>query len=280
MPWAGRASTNAAKAALLCGATSVAVLLAIAAKVTDRMDAEVAGRLASFHLSAQRRAASELVQLGNLHNALVLCCGLLLLGAATRPPARVALAAAVLAGSSVTSELLSSHFDRSLVMGHGYELFTVHGSAPSGHTIVVVSIAGAALLLAPTAWREVTAGASAAAIATMGYAVMIRDSHVLSDVLAGVAIAATWSLAAAAALPSTERLVPDRLGPLPFRRSWLRLTLASTIALAVGAFLLSGRRGGVEVVRDLSTVVVPAVVVAAFGVAMALATRVATQRGR
>jgi membrane-associated phospholipid phosphatase len=129
----------------------------------------------------------------------------LVAGAVALRRRREALVAAVLlAGSAVTTQLLKP----ALAEQHG--TFALPPSWPSGHTTAVVSLAAALVIVAPPARRRLVALAGAAVSAATGLALVVLGSHYPSDVAGGVFVAVAWACLAATGLAAPARL-PQRL---------------------------------------------------------------------
>ena len=131
----------------------------------------------------------------------------LVAGAVALRRRREALVAAVLlAGSAVTTQVLKP------ALAAQHDSFALPPSWPSGHTTAVVSLAAALVIVAPPARRWLVALAGAAVSAATGLALVMLGSHYPSDVAGGVLVAAAWACLAATGLrsPAPARL-PQRL---------------------------------------------------------------------
>ncbi|MCW2841720.1 MAG: hypothetical protein JWR55_3203 [Aeromicrobium sp.] len=104
---------------------------------------------------------------------------------------RLALAAAaiaVVAGSNVTTQLLKHSILERVDFGLG-----TANSLPSGHTTVVASAVGAALLVAPALSRPVIALAGGFATTLTGASTIVAGWHRPSDVVAALAVSLVWT---------------------------------------------------------------------------------------
>ena len=131
----------------------------------------------------------------------------LVAGAVALRRRREALVAAVLlAGSAVTTQVLKP------ALAAQHDAFVLPASWPSGHTTAVVSLAAALVIVAPPARRWLVALAGAAVSAATGLALVVLGSHYPSDVAGGGLVAAAWACLAATGLrsPAPARL-PQRL---------------------------------------------------------------------
>ena len=124
-------------------------------------------------------------------------------------------AVTLIAGANVTTEILK------------FDLFTRPdlsqgaNSLPSGHTTVGLSIARAAVIVAPSAWRSTVALGVSATAALVGVALVLGRWHRPSDVIAATFVCVMWAavgLAAAALVghhpPAPARSVSVHVGAL------------------------------------------------------------------
>ena len=84
---------------------------------------------------------------------------------------------------------------------------------PSGHATAAMTLALCAVMVAPSAWRAVTALVAWGATVGLAYATLALTWHYPSDVLAGLLIAGVWVSAAVAVLLRIES--GDRRAPRP-----------------------------------------------------------------
>lgn len=109
---------------------------------------------------------------------------------------RVALAfgaAVVLVGANVTAQVL-----KHTVLDRPDLGFGTLNSLPSGHTTVVASAVGAALLVAPGSLRPVVALAGGFATTLTGASTIVAGWHRPADVVAALAVSLLWTAIAAA----------------------------------------------------------------------------------
>lgn len=97
-------------------------------------------------------------------------------------------AAAVIVGANVTTQLLK----HSILERPDFGLGTLN-SLPSGHTTVVASAVGAALLVAPRLWRPVIALLGGFATTLTGASTIVAGWHRPSDVVAALAVSLIWT---------------------------------------------------------------------------------------
>lgn len=104
---------------------------------------------------------------------------------------RVALAAGaavVIVGANVTTQVL-----KHTVLDRPDLGFGTLNSLPSGHTTVVASAVGAALLVAPRAWRPLVALLGGFATTLTGASTIVAGWHRPSDVIAALAVSLIWT---------------------------------------------------------------------------------------
>ena len=120
-------------------------------------------------------------------------------------------AVVVVAGASLTTEVLKALFSHErfwTFLGEGQPWTN---SFPSGHTTAAASIAVAALLVAPARLRGPALALGAGLTAAVGLSVVVLEWHYPSDVLGGLVIAVGWGFATLAGLRLAEpvRREPD-----------------------------------------------------------------------
>jgi len=182
----------------------------------------------------------------------------LLLGAAlgaialARGRARQALVAAcVLGGAALTSQLLKPLLATARPWETSSASQIADGSWPSGHTTAAVALALCVVLVLPS--RPVRLAAAAFALA-VPCCLMVLGTHWPSDVLGGICIAGAWFALGVAALPYVRV-------PAVSRRAltWLVLTAAAAVLVAAAT-----RPGSTAAfVQDHTTVAAAAVALAA-----------------
>ncbi len=106
-----------------------------------------------------------------------------------------AAAATVLLGANLTTQILKETVLERPDLGLG-----TLNSLPSGHTTVVASAVGAALLVAPGALRPAVALAGGFATTLTGASTIVAGWHRPADVMAALAISLLWTAVAAAVM--------------------------------------------------------------------------------
>ena len=259
------------RAGTVLPAAAIALMAAMKLGATDALDARVA-YFFRLHGSAEGRvAASEFVRLGDVRPALLLCgAGGLLAVMLARPAAAVA-AGFVVVGSTATGVALETAIDRQVIVPGSVPPVGGFGSAPSNHLLLFASILGAGLLLVPIRWRAAWIGLAILACLMMSLSLLQLESHLFTDLLASVAVAAAWTaVGTLVARALTDRL-PARLGPLPLRRS--RGALALTTGGALIAGLLSMTNDGLRTPEVAGTLLVPFAGVALSSLVIAVGVR-------
>ena len=106
-----------------------------------------------------------------------------------RGKARLAIGAAIIiGGADVTTQVLKHSFLDRPDFGLG-----VLNSLPSGHTTVVASAVGAALLVAPGGVRPLVAAAGGFATTLTGASTIVAGWHRPADVVAALAVSLVWT---------------------------------------------------------------------------------------
>jgi membrane-associated phospholipid phosphatase len=176
---------------------------------------------------------------------------------------RTALAAALLvAGANATTQALKP------ALGHlhpfGDPRAQIQSSFPSGHATVAMSIALAAVLVAPAGWKVLVALAGAAYAAGVGISLLVQASHYPSDVAGAYLLTGAWAGAMAA-------LLMDRPGEAKAgsRRSGLIAAGLAVAAFGVVVAVAVDRHPGIVFQLHAQTKLVFALVVLA-GLALAV----------
>lgn len=115
----------------------------------------------------------------------------------------------ILAFAPLTTELLKSLLAHSHVpIRRG--LYVPAASLPSGHSTAALSLALAAVLVAPRALRPFIGALGALFALGIGFCQLVLVRHMPSDVLAGYLVASFWTALAIAALRASESRQPSR----------------------------------------------------------------------
>jgi membrane-associated phospholipid phosphatase len=147
------------------------------------------------------------VSVGSVAVSLMVCVTL----AVVRRRLDLALGAAVvIGGADLTTQLLKKDLLTHVGLGPG------PNSLPSGHTTVALSIALAAVMVAPSAWRAAVAIGVSATAALVGVALVLGRWHRPSDVVAATFVCLVWAAVGmlTAALVRDPAPVAARAGPV------------------------------------------------------------------
>src|ERR1035437_7730185 len=121
---------------------------------------------------------------GSVGLSLVVCVALALV----RRRLDLALGAVVVIGGAyLTTQILKYDLFARLGSDHG------PNSLPSGHTTVALSIALAAVIVAPSAWRSIVAIGVSATATLVGVATVLGRWHRPSDVVAATFVCLLWA---------------------------------------------------------------------------------------
>jgi membrane-associated phospholipid phosphatase len=200
--------------------------------------------------------------------------GLALAGLAlARRRARAALAiVTILVGSGVTTEALKQllahpRFEEWLGAGQ-----IAAASWPSGHATASMALGLCAVLASPRRLRPLAAAVGGAFAIAVSYAILALAWHFPSDVLGGFLVAATWTLAALAALRAFEERAPGRArSEAPARGfEWLApLALGAGAAAAAIVAAAARPRAASAFALDHPTFIVGAGAIAVLAVGLA-----------
>lgn len=128
----------------------------------------------------------DLVSVGSVAASLLVCVALAVL----RRRLDLALGAlVVIGGADLSTQLLKNHLFTRVDLVHG------RNSLPSGHTTVALSIALAAVIVAPPAWRWTVAIGVSATASLVGVALVLGRWHHPADVIAATFVCVLWAAA-------------------------------------------------------------------------------------
>ncbi len=224
----------------LCG------LLALAVPGVQRADTSALHGFMSLDRPSTHGLLDAVARLCDPVPYSVMALGLVVVAVARRRWALVALLPVLLTVTGVTTQGLK----HALATPRLVSWLTEVPSAtawPSGHATAAMTLALAAVLVAPRARRPLVAVAGGAFAVAVGVAVVALHWHFPSDVVGGYLVAATWALAVAAALRALE---PGR-APAPagaWRAAGALVAGGALGGLAVSAAVLLARPGVADVV--------------------------------
>ena len=148
---------------------------------------------------------------------------------------RTAAAIAILiGGANATSQVLKP------ALAHHRELYHTHfhlfnlrdGAFPSGHATAAMTLALAAVIVVPRAYRPLVASLGAVFTIAVSFSVLILAAHFPSDIVGGYLIATAWGLTTFAALTAVNARWPERGTVRQAARQALPAPSAATIAKA------------------------------------------------
>jgi hypothetical protein len=150
-----------------------------------RLDREALDAVSSPALALSRfQEGLNWVSVGSVGLSMLACVTLALV----RRRFDLALGAATLiAGANVTTQILKLDLFTRPDLSHGAN------SLPSGHTTVALSIALAAVIVAPSAWRSTVAIGVSATATFVGVALVLSRLHRPSDVIAATFVCLMWA---------------------------------------------------------------------------------------
>jgi membrane-associated phospholipid phosphatase len=189
-----------------------------------RLDSEAMDAVSSPELALHRFLEGlRWVTVGTVGASLLACVALALV----RRRFDLALGAVILiGGANVTTQILKYNvFTRP-------DLSAGPNSLPSGHTTVALSIALAAVIVAPSALRSVVAIGGSAIAALVGVATVLGRWHRPSDVIAATFVCAVW-----ASVGMLAAALLRRRPPCPAR----------SVSVHVGALIGASAAGGLLV---------------------------------
>jgi membrane-associated phospholipid phosphatase len=196
----------------------------------------------------------ETISIGSL----VLLGGGLVVVALLRGRARGALAAVLMiGGANGTTQVLKP------LVGHD--------RLPSGHATVAMSLALAAVLVSPPAWKLLAGLLGGAYAAGVGVSLVIQAAHYPSDVAAGYLVAGAWAGAVSALLPEA----PDTPRRGSARAGLVAAAVAVTAFVAAVAVAVVEHPGIVVRVEDRTKLVFALAVLAGLALTVAVGQAIA-----
>ncbi len=216
------------------GFALAAALIGVAALATGtgaRVDAAVLEAFAALDGARVHALADDVVRFVDPAGYVVLGGTLVALALARRHPRHALVAAVVLAGAALTSQVL-----KSLLAGpRPYETSAaadiVEAAWPSGHTTGATALALCLVLVAPVRLRPYAAAAGGAFAALVASCLVVIGTHYPSDVLGGFCVAAAWVALGLAAL----RLTDARVAGIVLRPRAMLIPTAALVLAGLGA---------------------------------------------
>ena len=224
------------------------------------------------------RLAWHVAQLANPFPFAVWTVALAAIALYRRRPRHALAVLVLLGGTNLVAQILKSalaHERHHAFLGHAQ---LSAASFPSGHATASMSLAFAAVLVAPPAWRAVVAVAGAGFALLVSESIMLLAWHFPSDVAGGFVLATTFALLTLAALRAAEARWPERAGRDAALRALSGVRLGKPAAVVagfvaatlVGVVVAAGART-VHFAGHHTTAVIAAVLVAALAAALPVA---------
>lgn len=261
-------------AAVACAAGFLAVLiLAYGGGPFAHADAVALHGLTTLDTPSVEPVAADIALSMNPAPMLTMLAVLCVVGLVIGRGRQVGVAFLAVAGANITAQLLKSslaHVRFDSVLGSDQ----IDAAAlPSGHATAVMSIALAAVLIAPRAARPVTAAFLGAYTCAVCFSVLILGWHFPSDMLAGMLIATGFGCLSLVALRLGEEHegAPsrgDRWGGTAFEE-WAAGAIAVTLLVAVAVGVAIARAGPIaDYARENTAAAATAALVLAVGASL------------
>ena len=250
--------------ALGCAVVAALVyLLALHTTAGGHADAAVLDAFARLRGDRLDGLAQDLVRFLDPVPYLLLAAALAAIALARGLPRQALVAAGVLGGAALTSQLLKPLLAAPRPWDTPAASEIAFGSWPSGHTTAAVALALCVALIVPR--RAVYVAAAGFALA-VPCALVLQGTHWPSDVLGGACVAGGWFALGVAVLP---RVPEPRVSP----RALAALVLAAAAAVLVAAASRPGTTA--EFVQDHTTIAAAAGLLAVACAGLVAAARVA-----
>jgi membrane-associated phospholipid phosphatase len=199
----------------LCGAAFLSALLALVWYVSfhsadaTRLNLAIVSDARSLSVHAHLAALAQFVtRLIEPSPYVFLAVVPVILSLCRRLPIVALVIVAIIAGATVTTELLKPLLATQLQGGGPVD----PGSFPSGHVTAATALALCMVLASPPLLRSPVALAGAAFVAVVAGSVVMLGWHYPSDVVGGVLVASTWWLLGIAAIAFAEVRRPRLAG--------------------------------------------------------------------
>jgi membrane-associated phospholipid phosphatase len=263
-----RRSAAALVTALGCVlATTVVWLLAFQSGAGARLDSSVLGGFTGLRGSRVGPVADAASHLADPMPFAVFSLLIVSIALVRRLPRHALVAALVLAGATVTTQLLKPV----ATIPRPAELppfAPVHDGWPSGHTTAAMALALCLVLVVPARYRPLAAAAGGMFAVAEAYGLLVMSWHYPSDVVGAFGVAAAWLALGVAALRATSGRAET--SSLRARTVFAPAAVAALagVALVAGVVLLRPARA-LEYAQEHTAFVAAAVVLGAAGLALA-----------
>jgi membrane-associated phospholipid phosphatase len=156
----------------------------------------------------------------------------------------------ILAGANVSSQVLKPLLAHHRELWHTeFHLYNIQdASYPSGHATAAMSLALAAMVIAPRAYRPLVAAVGGFLTIAVSFSILMLAWHFPSDVVGGYLVATIWGLVPLAALRYANERWPER-GTMRRRARAALPAAPSTAAVALAATLLVALAFGLALSR-------------------------------
>jgi membrane-associated phospholipid phosphatase len=279
-------------AAVACAAAFVLLLgLAYGVAPAQRLDAAALDGFASLGWSSERvgRVAEAFAHSCDLAPFAVLVAILLAFALLKRGPRHAAAAALLLVGANVSSQVLKPLLAHPRDLTGWAHIEALPSEAfPSGHTTASMSLALAAMLVAPRAYRPLVAAIGLLFSLAVSISLLVLGWHFPSDVVGGQLLAAAWGLLSLAALRAANARWPEdgsarqAAREAVHRPPRLAIILAAVAAVVAVALVVAVSRADALAAyaqRHTAAVAVGAAIVASGMALLAAVTALAARRG-
>ena len=232
--------------ALLAGAAACALaflVLLAAAYGSDRawwLDAAALEGFRALELPGVAGLNERIALLANPTPFALLAAALVLVGLAGGRPRHAAAAGLLLGGANITTQVLKPLLAEPRAADLAGQARPIVEAFPSGHATAAMSLALAAVLVAPRRLRPLVAAGGGAFCLAVSFSILALGWHFPSDAVAGYLVAAAWALMAAALVrlsaesrPATARQLKPERSPAPPAPVMAMLSGVAVVALAV-----------------------------------------------
>ena len=232
-------------AAAGCVALFVAILIGVYQTSAGLWldNAALEGFLSTVHTEQQKNALDSVAHLCDPGPFVLTTLVLMGIALLRRSPRRAAAVAVLLAGSEITTQTLKpllaeTRFDGTVVgFNHIVNPVVPAPAFPSGHSTAAMSIAFAALLVVPRAWRPLTAAVGVLFALAVPFSIIALGWHYPSDIVGGYLVATAWCLVTLAGLRMADARWPEAGTLRAKARVRVATAVAPTAAIAIAAAL-------------------------------------------
>lgn len=151
-----------------------------------------------------------------------------------RRPRQALAVIVMLAGANLTAQVLKHALAHPRHHDFLGDAQLAAAAFPSGHATASMSLAFAAVLVAPPAWRAAVAVAGAGFALVVSESIMLLAWHFPSDVAGGFVVATAFALATVAALRAADARWPERSGRAAARRALSGIEARHPVVVVAG----------------------------------------------